>query len=283
MTAPAYEEDAFAMLEGTLREWGLASLIPDLEDILTEGVSPEVAMLRLRETEAYKERFKGNLERQRKGLRPLTEAEYLETETALKTVLRRYGGDGSDIGRMNADEAIESWIGNDVSPQELNDRFSAYRDNYLNQPQWVRDAWTQHGFTPWQAMMAAADPSVSETELMSSLNTFAVGAEALQAYGEDRFNFDSNRFEEYAQRGVTRDEAQRAFGEVASREEREGFLSGLGAGERLTRADQEREVLFGDAEVRERRRRVLDEEAARFRQNFMGGERSMLSSPIGDY
>lgn len=276
------QRDAFELLQATLREWDLASLIPDLENILTEGVSGDVAMLRLRNTDAYKRRFKGNLERQKRGLPAMSEAEYLETETALKTVVRRYGGEGTAIGGLNSDEQLANWIGNDVSPTELNQRFSMYRDNYLAQPTWVRDAWAQHGLTPWQAMMAAADPSVSETDLANTLNTFAVGSEALQQYGQENFDFGADRFEEYARRGVTADDARKAFSDVAQREEREGFLAGL-AGEQLSRQDQEKAALFGDAGTEKRRRKILEQELGRFSQNPFGGENALRGTSQGAY
>lgn len=282
MTSPAYSQDAFEMIKGMLAEWGLASLSDVVEDMLIEGVSRDVVVLRLRDSEPYKKRFAGNVNRVKNGLPPLPEADYLAAESAMKTVLRRYGGEGSRIGDLDTQDQITQWISKDVSPQELNDRFAVYRNNYVSKPQWVKDAWAQHGLTPWQAMMTAADPAVSETDLTRKLNTFSVGAEALQAYGTERFDFQSDRFADYADRGLDGDDVREGFANVAGREEREGFLANI-SGTELGREEQEASELFGDSEATAKRRQVLEREKGRFDQNFLGGLNALAGSAQGEY
>src|SRR4051812_15374023 len=132
MTAPQGTDSALAFLQNLLSQWGLESLTDSVRDMLTAGDSPDVIPLKLRETDAYKQRFAGNLQRIRNNLPALSEAEYLSTEASLRDVVRRYVGSGTYDTRENLDK----WISNDVAPQELNDRMQSYQQNFLVQPQW---------------------------------------------------------------------------------------------------------------------------------------------------
>lgn len=273
MTSP--QESALVYIQALLRQWGLESLDSVVRDMLTAGDSPDTVPIKLRETPEYKTRFAGNAARIKAGMGALSEAEYLATEASLKTVVRRYVGSGTYDTREN----LEQWIGSDVSPQELNTRMQDYQDNFLRQPQWVRDAWAANGFTPADAIKAVIDPNVTETSLRRQLGIYGLGSEAIQAY-RDSNTLDQERLGRLADAGVTGDKAREAFGDIAAREQYESFLART-AGTDLSRQEQEDAELLNDERAGQKRRKVLSTAQAQFEENYLGGVTALRRSPAG--
>lgn len=100
--------------------------LPELADIIVELVqnngaeNDNIIYNELRKTEPYRQRFAGNFERQAQGKVVLSEAEYLYQEKMYTETLAAYGA--SDLGSR---ENYARFISNDVSPNELNQRFTA--------------------------------------------------------------------------------------------------------------------------------------------------------------
>lgn len=275
--APTFDNNAFAMLEALLQQWGLSSLSGDVRDMLTAGDTAEVIPIKLRQTEAYKTRFKGNADRIKNGLPALSEAEYLSTETALKDVVRRYVGSGE----FDSQDNLQKWISSDLSPQELNDRLGMYQENWDMQPQAVKDAWAGHGFTPRDALRALMDPSVTETTLKRQASVYSIGAEAVKAFGDDRA-LDTTRLGQLADYGVSKDQAEKGYKDIAGRFEYEGFLA-RSAGMDLSLADQEDAALLGDQRAEQQRKRVINTDEARFNENYLGTQQALGKSTAGSY
>lgn len=115
--------DAFALLKNIFTSYGLESLIPDIENYMTQGYGPEQATLALKQTAAYKTRFAGNEKRRSSGLNVLSEAEYLSLEDAYTSTLKSYGQQnflGTDRATRQAQMA--NIIGADISAVEFKDR-----------------------------------------------------------------------------------------------------------------------------------------------------------------
>ncbi len=273
MTQP--QQSALAMLQSLLHEWGLDSLSTTVRDMLTAGDPAEVIPIKLRETQQYKTRFAGNVERMKRGLPVLSEAEYLATEQQLRNQVRRYVGSGVYDTKDNLDK----WMSADVSPQELNDRLGLYQSRYLQQPQSVRDAWSNLGYTPADAIKVMMDPGVDETKLRRQADVYSLGGAAYESYGKIP---SISRLAELVDRGADVDKARQQFSEVAARADREGFLA-RSANRQLTIADQEDAALLNNQEAERRRAQVLDEERARFAQGFLGGQQSVARNTSGSY
>jgi len=274
---PTFDNNAFTMLQALLDQWGLSSLLGDVRDMLTAGDSSEVIPIKLRETEAYKTRFAGNLQRIKNGLPALSEAEFLATEASLKSVVRRYVGSGE----YDSQDNLNKWISNDLSPQELNDRLSMYQENWDMQPREVKDAWAQHGLTPRDAIKALMDPTLSETTLKRQAQIYSLGAESVKAFG-DASALDQERLGFLADSGVSRDEAEKGYRDIAGREQYEGFLAKT-AGVQLGRKEQEDAALLGDQRAEQQRRQVLATDQGRFAENYLGTQSSLSRDRSGDY
>jgi hypothetical protein len=108
---------AYDILKETFASYGLDELVPDLENFFRQGLGPREATLALRDTESYKNRFRGNEGRRAMGLAAYNEAEYLSAENTYSELLRSSGLD-SIANR----KTFASLIGGAVSLAETQDR-----------------------------------------------------------------------------------------------------------------------------------------------------------------
>lgn len=105
-----------------LTSYGLEALVPTVSSLIKEwGTNNTIIASRLRGTEAYKERFRGNEYRIKNGYSAMSEAEYLSTEDAIKTTMRKYGLTDDYYSR----DKLANLIGGDVSATEVDSRVGA--------------------------------------------------------------------------------------------------------------------------------------------------------------
>lgn len=281
MTTPGTPDfnDAYALLTAMLAEWGLTDLDGAVREILVEGYSPETAVLRLRETPQYKERFKANALRIKAGLPALSEAEYVATEREYHSTLREFG---LPEGFYDSRDDFTRWLETDVSPQELRDRAQMARVAYLDTSQDVRDQWERlYGLRPGDAVAAFLDEDKALGLLERRARSTTIAAEAYRAFRGD-YQITSARAEELADFGVTQELAQRGFSDVASRLDRDQFLGRL-AGEDFTQREAEDDVLLNNATAARERDRIYNAEEARFRQNYLPTTSAGLSRDGGNF
>jgi hypothetical protein len=87
----AERKSAYDLLYQQFNDLGIGGLVPELKSFIEEGISPAEFTLRLRQTDSYKKRFAANAQRIGKGLRALSEAEYIGLEDQYQNVMRQYG------------------------------------------------------------------------------------------------------------------------------------------------------------------------------------------------
>jgi len=93
-------QTAESYLTDLLSQYGLDELIPTVSGLIKEwGTNTNIIVSRLRQTDAYKTRFKGNADRIKNGYNALSEAEYLSSEDAIKSTMRKYGLTGDYYSR----------------------------------------------------------------------------------------------------------------------------------------------------------------------------------------
>lgn len=289
MTTPTQQESSLVMLQALLKQWGLESLGSTVSDMLTNGDTADVIPIKLRETDAYKTRFKGNLDRIAAGLPALSEAEYLTTETALKAVVRRYVG----AGTYDTKDQLDKWMSADLSPQELNDRMGLYADRYQSTSQtavqrpdgsWttVGAMWASHGLTPQDAIVALMDPKVDETTLKRQSNIYALGAQSVNAFHNDSV-LNQDLLGSLADRGVEANAAtQKNLQDVAGRTGYESMLA-KGQSVDLTQEDQLNAGLADDARAEAKRQQVIRTDQAKFNENYLGGVNTLNRNRSGSY
>jgi hypothetical protein len=261
-------QSAFDLLYEQFSGYGLGSLVEPLRNLITDSsVSPSEFTIRLRGTDAYKKRFSANQSRLAKGLRALSEAEYLELEDSYQDVMRRYGLPETYYtkGEMGKQEGFEQLLGFDVSPRELEERISSAQERVKNAPPEVLTTLKDfYGDTIKDGDILAyvLDPKNAMDLIKRRITASEIGAGARQA----GLGTSATRAEELARFGVTGEQARQGFQTVAAIQPRGAQLASFYGEEPLTQTDVESEVFgtTGAVEARKKRERLVGREQAAF-------------------
>ena len=138
-------ENASAFLSGILRQFNMESLAPQVDALVRQwGTSTEVIAEKLRQTNEYKDRFKGLLSLQQRGVTDVRdEAQYLQLESGYRRVFREAGIQSfiGDAGSSAERDAIADLVGKfSLSVDEVQSRVQdAQRVVEQSTPE-VRDA-----------------------------------------------------------------------------------------------------------------------------------------------
>lgn len=245
----------------TLFPWMPEPLLKIFADAWAETGDTEVALARMRQSPQYDRYFAGN--RRSDGTFRMTEAEYMSTIRAYRTLL-------SDFG-LNPDlfqKRFVSLIEGEVSPLELRERLgAAYEGIIANIPQ-VREFYARYGYDLSDAAIFASviDPEIGDAILARRIAVAQVGGEGL-ARG---FDVDLSFAERLADAGLSQQEARGFFARA------EAELPTL---ETLARRHYDPDdtfdlgefaelAVFGDSEQARRVRRLLDAEIALFSERL---------------
>lgn len=245
----------------TLFPWMPEPLLKVFADAWAETGDTDVALARMRQSPQYDRYFAGN--RRSDGTFRMTEAEYMSTIRAYRTLL-------SDFG-LNPDlfqKRFVSLIEGEVSPLELRERLgAAYEGIVANIPQ-VREFYARYGYDLSDAAIFASviDPEIGDAILARRIAVAQVGGEGL-ARG---FDVDLSFAERLADAGLSQQEARGFFARA------EAELPTL---ETLARRHYDPDdtfdlgefaelAVFGDSEQARRVRRLLDAEIALFSERL---------------
>jgi hypothetical protein len=261
-------QSAYDLLYQQFSGYGLGSLVEPLRNLISDPtVSSSEFTIRLRDTDAYKKRFSANQSRLAKGLRALSEAEYLELEDSYQDVMRRYGLPETYYtkGEMGKQEGFDQLLGFDVSPRELEERISSAQDRVKNAPPEVLTTLKDfYGDTIKDGDILAyvLDPKNAMDLIKRKVTAAEIGAGARQA----GLGTSAARAEELARFGVTGEQARQGFQAVAATQPRGAQLASFYGEAPLTQTEVESEVFgtTGAAEARKKRERLIGREQAAF-------------------
>lgn len=198
-----------------LSKYGLESLATKLTELITTyGVDmKETIKTQLRETTEYKTRFAGNEARRAAGRSVLSESEYLYNERAYTETLKAY-----QMGDMATTTNFAEFIGKDISPVELSQRFSMAVDK------------VQKADPALKRQLQQMYPGISDTDLARSLLLGSEGsqflktrlgqAEILAEASTAGINLQTTAAE-LESRGVTREQAAKGLSKIS--EQRGGY------------------------------------------------------------
>jgi len=274
-------QSAYDLLFAEFENYGLGALIAPLQSFIIEGLSPAEFTLRLRQTDAYKKRFAANAQRINKGLRALSEAEYIGLEDQYQNVMRNYGlpKEYYARGEMGVQQGFEKFIGGDVSAAELEDRIQTAQNRVVNAAPEVSRALREFypDITGGDILAYALDPEQALTGIKRKVTAAEIGGAAM---GQGLAT-GLSRAEELARYGVTGEQARQGFQTVAGVLPRASTLGSIygkqGLGD-YTQATAEQEVfgLTGAAEAERKRRKLSELEQAQF-----GGSAGVAGGALG--
>ena len=178
----------------------------------------------IKDTEAYKKRFAGNIALQRQGKPTYSLTQYLRLEQDYKTAMQ---GSGLPAGFYDGPEDFAQFIGNDVSVAEVLRRV---RDGFQAVDQANQDVIDEmkrlYGVSKGDLAAYFLDPNTTEQILLNRARAAQIGSEATRQAGISltagtaemlaRENVDQAR----AQQGFASiSEAQQLFAQTSSTEE----------------------------------------------------------------
>jgi len=259
-------QSAFELLASEFGAFGMGGLVEPLRQFIEEGISRDEFVLRLRGTDAYKKRFAANAQRLAKGLRALSEAEYIQNEDAYQNVMRRYGLPESYYtrGEMGRQEGFEKFIVGDVSSVELEDRIQTAQKRVLNANPEVSQALKEFypEITNADILAYTLDPTNAIENIKRKVTTAEIGGAALQS----GLTTGLTRAEQLRAAGVTKDTAQQGFGTIAGGLQRGSQLASIYGEDPYTQTTAEEEVfkIAGAQEARKQRQKITGLEQATF-------------------
>ena len=264
--AQGERQSAYDLLYSQFKLYGLESLVEPLKGLITSGASPAEFTIKLRESDAYKKRFSANAQRIAKGLRSLSEAEYIQLEDQYQDVMRRYGLPDTyySRGEMGIQEGFNKFLEGDVSPVELEDRISTAQKRVLNANPEVAAALKEFypDITNADILAYTLDPKNAIENIKRKVTAAEIGGAATQA----GLKTGMTRAEELAAAGITKQQAQQGFQTVAEVAPRGGQLAEIYKQSPYTQTTAEAEVfgLAGSVDAAKQRKKLTQLETAAF-------------------
>ena len=259
-------QSAYDLLFEQFNQYGMGALVEPLKQFIQQGLSPSEFTLRLRDTDAYKKRFAANAQRIAKGLRALSEAEYIGMEDQYQNVMRQYGLPESYYtrGDMGKQEGFEKFLAGDVSAVELEDRISTAQKRVLNANPEVTAALKEFypDITNADILAYTLDPKNAIENIKRKVTAAEIGGAALQA----GLKTGMTRAEELAAAGINKQQAQQGFQAVAEVTPRGSQLAEIYKQSPYTQQTAEAEVfgLAGSTEAAKQRKKLTSLETAAF-------------------
>jgi hypothetical protein len=273
----ADRQSAYDLLLSQFKQYGLEALVEPLKGLITSGASPAEFTIKLRESDAYKKRFSANAQRVAKGLKSLSEAEYIELEDQYQDVMRRYGLPETYYarGEMGIQEGFNKFLEGDVSPVELEDRISTAQKRVLNANPEVTTALKQFypDITNADILAYTLDPKNAIENIKRKVTTAEIGGAAIQS----GLQTGLTRAEQLRAAGVTKETAQQGFGTIAGGLQRGSQLASIYGEDPYTQTTAEEEVfnIAGAQEARKQRQKITGLEKATF-----GGQSGISSGAL---
>jgi hypothetical protein len=264
---------AFNILRMEFEQYGLGSLVTDIEGLLMNNTPPSEFGLRLRGTKAYQDRFKGNEARISAGLSALSPAEYVALEDQYQTIMRNAGLPASYYtkDKTGKQPGFEKFIGGDVSALELEDRISTAQKRVINSNPEVTSALKQFypDITDGDILAYTLDPSKGLEDIKRKVTTAEIGGAALSqtdAMGRPMLTTSEARARQLAGYGVDKAAATAGYSAIGAGLQRGSQLAAIYEESPYTQATAEEEIfnIPGAAKAREKRQKITGLEKAAF-------------------
>lgn len=267
-------QSAYDLLYAEFSKYGLGSLVQPLQGLIQSGASPSEFALKLRESDAYQKRFAANSQRIAKGLKAISEAEYIGLEDQYQNILRNAGLPESYWKQsvdprtgITTQEGFTNFIANDVSALELRDRVATAQERliYANPEVSIALKTFYPDITNGDLLAYALDPTKGLEQIKRRITAAEIGSSAVQL-GLATNVTDAEYLARY---GVTKPQALQGYrraAEILPTATKLGEIyanQGLGPYTQQT-AEQEIFNVPGAAEAAAKRRKLTELETAAF-------------------
>jgi hypothetical protein len=264
-------QSAYDLLYAEFSKYGLGSLVQPLQSLIQSGASPAEFSLKLRESDAYQKRFSANSQRISKGLKAISEAEYIGLEDQYQNILRNAGLPES-YWKQTVDsrtgivsqEGFANFIANDVSALELQDRVATAQQRliYANPEVSIALKTFYPDISNGDLLAYALDPTKGLEQIKRRITAAEIGSSAVQM-GLATNVTDAEYLARY---GVTKQTAQQGYKTIAGGLQRGSQLASIYGENPYTQTTAEQEVFNvpGAQEARAQRQKITGLEKATF-------------------
>jgi hypothetical protein len=273
--------DAVAGIRSFLSSLGVGDLTDAVVNSIKRGYSADTIKLIMQDPNstdplavAFQKRFPANKERIAAGKPAIDAADYLRAERAYAQIFQSYG-----VSNLANNALMSSFIAGDVSATEVTDRIALAVNRVQNADANTKAILKRNypELTTGDIVGAMLNPKdglpalqrkvqiaeIGGAALAQKLDTsLAGGTKASDAFGN--VTTGSMGLEELASLGITKEEAQKGYGQVATIAPRSEFLSSITGGQDYTRLQAEQEVFAGTASAKRAREQLSETEIGRF-------------------
>lgn len=273
MATDPSKQSAYDLIKQVLASWGLSSLYHYAVGYMKQGYTADEVQIELQQTKEYQQRFSGNALREKAGLDTLNPAQYIALEDSYRQIAKQYGLSNKFYNH----DTLAKLIGGDISPSEYQSRAQIALQTFKQAPQEYKDYWAKYGFTAGDAVSAIMDTSgQSLADLQLKGQAVQIGGTAAQ----NGFDVSGNRALQFAENGVTLDQARQAYQRIAQIGANDSAIAHR-FGMNFTQQDQENDLLLNQGDAAKKRNLLYSQEAAQF--SGRGGASSNSLSAGANY
>jgi hypothetical protein len=231
----ADQESAYQIITDALSSYGLEGLGDFVTGLVfDEGIVTQAGLMtRIRETDPYRERFRGNELRRAAGFNALSEAEYIGMENTFAQYMR---ASGLPAGFYDQPEDFRALIGANVSAGEFAERINQGYEAVANaDPEVIAEMRRLYNIGDGELAAYFLDPERATPMLLRQARAAQVAGGAAQG----GFGVTAVEAEMLATEGITQQQARAGFAAIAEGDIFELSTEQQVAGEQaLTREEQ---------------------------------------------
>ena len=265
------------MLSDRFQKYNLSSLAPKIKELAINGANEATIMLELQETEEYKQRFKANQDRIKKGLAVLDPGTYLRVEDGYRQVLREYG-----LKQFDTDDYVSKFIANDMSPTDLSKRVVTAVQRVQNaDPALIKQLNDFYGINSQGLLAYVLDPEQEFPKIERQIAAGEIGVAA----GRQGLQVGVSVADQLAAQGITEAEAQKGYATIADILPTAEKLSSIYGTtlEGYGQSEGEQEVFNSLASAQRKRQKLTAREIAAFSGSAGAAKTSLSTSRVGQY
>jgi len=276
-TAPnPYKESVYNSILQRLKDYGLPAnqdIVDAIKNGLVNGDNEATIDLNVQGTQTWKVRFAGNEKLKAAGLPVLSVGEYLSTERSYAQAMKNFG---VPVGFFDDPSDFAGFIGNSVSPNEIQQRLQAASDVANREDDATKQMLARMGLDKGALIAQALDPDRARPLIERQMQAVKIGSSAIRA---GVVNVDNEYINRLASFGLTEDAATQGFGQVGAMRGLENL--GRVYGIDYAQDDALSEVFDSDSASLEKRRKITSSERANFSGSSAYGVQQ--SSTSGQY
>ena len=273
----AMRESTIKILTDRFSQYNLGNLATKIKDLAIDGASEDTITLALSETDEYKDRFKANQERIKKGLSVLDPGTYLRNEDSYRRVLREYG-----LKQFDTDDYVSKFIANDMSPAEFSNRIVTAVQRVQNaDPAISKQLRDYYGIGQADLVAYVLDPE----QQLQKIERQVAAAEIGVAAARQGLQAGVSVAEQLAAQGITEAQAQKGYATIADYLPDAEKLSEIYGGTMDKFGQSEAEQLqFNSLASAQRKREALRaRELAAFSGSSGTNRTSLTTSSVGQF